>query len=165
MVFWMWFRPVVVGIRAGGSWREESQARERAILGRRWSAGGGSGPYQWVFGPEVAGGRRVGRHFGGRVSSGVSLLAPLAAKKGLFVVRGAARDTPGDSWFGVRISCNARFSFSPVHAPDRFLCMPFRPSSACSVCQAPVSSVMRGPGVVRGVIVSTPSSKKGLIRR
>ena len=48
-------------------------ARNDGYLGRRWQQGSSSSPEKGYFGPEVAGGRRVGRHFGGRVSLGVSL--------------------------------------------------------------------------------------------
>ena len=137
------FKPGKGLFRAGGGLLGVVPARNDGYSGRRWQQEGSSSPEKGYFGPEVPGGRRAGRRFWGRVSSGVSLLAPLAAKKGLFVVRGAARDTPGDGWLGARISSRSCFSFSPLPAPVRFLCMPFRPSCTRFICQAPVSAVMR----------------------
>ena len=55
-----WFRPVSVGIWAGSVRWEAAQAWKWAFSGRKWLMGGGSGPFQAVFGPEVIGGRDSG---------------------------------------------------------------------------------------------------------
>ena len=70
------FRPTEWPFRAGSGTREAIPAREWAFSGRRGQKGG----ILWA-GPLL----------------GVSFQAPQAAKKGFFVVRGAAHDTPNDS--------------------------------------------------------------------
>ena len=69
-----------------------SPSPARRIPGRRWHAGGDSGPQNGLLGRKW---QKGGILLAGPLF-GVSFQAPLAAKRGFFVVRGAARDTPND---------------------------------------------------------------------